>query len=290
MEAEILDYLRQIRTKSASTTYVRKQWQIQSFSKFVATKKKRFSEVRREEVEEYLLGLSCSQQFRQSVCAVIREFYDLLSKQDPQIYPKNPASAITFKPDTSQRLFKVPSQRSVDEIFARLSDADTELSLRNRLMAELAYGSGLRRCELVRLNIEDLDLESGTVHVFGKGDKARIVPLTQKAAETARAYIAQRRAARGPLLVSFAGRRLASTSVWWAFTEKIGIRTHALRHACATHMLSEGCNIRVIQDLLGHERLSTTYIYTAVEKGRLREVIGHTHPRAGALASLRKNQ
>jgi len=289
MEAEMLDYLQHIRARSASTTYTRKLWQIRSFSKYVAAKGKNFAGIKQADVEDYLGRLSCSQRFKQSICGVVREFYDLLRLREPLAFSEpNPAASIPFKPDTSERLFKVPSQSVIDALFARLSDADTELPLRNKLMAELAYGSGLRRTELSRLNIEDLDLENGTAQVLGKGDKTRIVPLTDKAKDAVRSYLAQRRAGRGPLFVSYAGKRLRPGSIWWAFTEKIGLRTHALRHACATHMLARGCNMRVIQDLLGHERLSTTYIYTAVEKGKLREVIGNTHPRRGVCA-MEKN-
>jgi integrase/recombinase XerC len=290
MEAEVLDYLRQIRPRVASTTYVRKHWQIRSFCKYLAAKRKNFTEVKQADVEDYLGGLKCSQAFRQAICGVVREFYDFLRLRDPLAFPEqNPAAAIAFKPDTSERLFKVPSQSSVDALLARLSDANTELSLRNKLMAELAYGSGLRRMELARMNIEDIDFENGTAHVLGKGDKARIVPITEKTQHTIREYLSHRRAARGPLFTAFTGRRMGATSIAWAFQKKIGTHPHALRHACATHMLAGGCNVRLIQELLGHKRLNTTYIYTAVEKGKLREVIGRAHPRTNTCAMEKKS-
>lgn len=282
MEPEMLDYLQHIRPRLASATYHRKHWQIEAFFKYLTVKHTNPANVTRADVEEYLSGLSGSQLYRQAMCAVVREFYEVLRLRHPASCPEvNPAEGIAFKPDKSVHLPKVPSQAAVDEIFARLSDADTELRLRNRLMAELAYGSGLRRSELHRLDIEDVDRESCTVRVRGKGNKARVVPVTEQALDTMRKYLYSRNACRGPLLMSFFGRRLSAQQVYYTMRDDVGIRPHLLRHACATHLLKNGCGIRVIQELLGHERLSTTYIYTCIEKESLRGVILRSHPRAG---------
>jgi len=281
METEILDFMRHIRPRIATSTYHRKLWQIGSFFKYLATKEKSPANVTRADVEEYLSGLQSSQQFRQSVCGVIREFYEFMLLRYPHTSPEeNPAAGIAFKPDKSEHLPDVPSQAFVDEIFARLSDADDELRMRDRLMAELAYGSGLRRAELHRLNIEDIDYENNTVQVLGKGNKVRVVPLTEQALDATRKYLLHRRASRGPLLASKTGRRLAVQSVYYTMRDRVGIRPHLLRHAFATHLLKNGCSIRVIQELLGHNRLSTTYLYTSVEKSGLKRVVQASHPRA----------
>jgi len=288
MEPELLDYLRHIRPRIASTTYQCKHWQIQAFFKYLAAKGKAISEVNRTIVEEYLAGLTCSQQFRQATCAVVREFYDVLRLRHPDLCPdENPAAGIEFKPDKSNRLFKVPSQ-AADKIFARLYEQDGDLNIRDRLMAELAYGSGLRRAELAGLDIEDIDLETNTAQVMGKGSKLRVVPITERAVDTVREYLCRRHASRGPLLVSFFGRRLSLGGVYQIYKERIGLRPHLLRHACATHMLRNGCNVRVIQELLGHNRLSTTYLYTAIEKGMLRQVVNGSHPRGRGRYELTK--
>jgi site-specific recombinase XerD len=280
MEAEILDFMRHIRPRMASTTYSRKLWQIQAFARWLKTENKQYTEVKRPDVERFLLSMECSRQFRQAMCAVIREFYDFLRIRHPLLCPlENPAAKIEFKPDKSRRLPNVPSQAVVDTIFARLYEQDGDLHIRDRLMAELAYGSGLRRCELARLNIEDIDLEANTAQVTGKGNKPRVVPLTGKAATAFREYLCRRHASRGPLLVSFSGRRLGVTGIYYVMRYSIGIRPHLLRHACATHMLKNGCGIRAIQELLGHAKLDTTYHYTAVDRENLREVIGRSHPR-----------
>lgn len=281
MESELLDYLTHIRPRIATTTYHRKHWQICSFLKHLAAKGKTISEVTRPDVEEYLSGLTCSQQFRQTICAVVREFYDVLRLRHPDLCPnENPATGIEFMRDKSSRLFKVPNQTDMDKIFARLSEQDGDLHIRDRLMAELAYGSGLRRGELARLDIEDIDLETNTAYVMGKGSKPRVVPLTEQTTNTFREYLRRRHVTRGPLLVSFLGRRISLTGVYSIMRHRVGMRPHLMRHACATHMLRNGCNIRVIQELLGHNRLDTTYIYTAVEKKKLCEVVGQNHPRS----------
>jgi integrase/recombinase XerC len=147
-------------------------------------------------------------------------------------------------------------------------------------MVELAYGSGLRRDEMRKVNVEDVDLEGQTVRVTGKGNKTRIVPLTSKAASTAREYLARRRATRGPLLVSFMGRRLTAHGVYVAMRTRAGIRPHLLRHACATHMLANGAGIRIVQELLGHADLKATQVYTHLEKSDLCRVVSSRHPRA----------
>jgi site-specific recombinase XerC len=115
------------------------------------------------------MGFHRSRQYRQATCAVIREFYAHMRIRNPHAYPReNPAAGIVFKPDKSRRLPKAPSQAAVDDLFARLYEQDGDLRIRDRLMAELAYGSGLRRAELSRLDIEDIDLEANTVQVPGK--------------------------------------------------------------------------------------------------------------------------
>jgi site-specific recombinase XerD len=280
MEAEILDFMRHIRPRIASTTYHRKLWQLQAFFKYLAAKQKNPASITRADVEDYLSGLKSSQLFRQAMCAVVREFYEYQKIRHPYAYPaENPAAGIVFKPDKSEHLPKVPPQTVVDEIFARLSDADDELRMRDRLMAELAYGSGLRRAELASLDIEDIDLETNTAQVMGKGGKSRLVPLTGRTADTFREYLRRRHAFRGPLFVSYRGRRMRAANIYYTMRDRVGIRPHLLRHACATHLLKNGCGIRVIQELLGHNRISSTYIYTAVTRENLREVVSRNHPR-----------
>lgn len=272
MIVEVESFLRYMRLKVSFTTYCRKQWQIGSFSRYLAAHNISYREVRQCDIEQYLISLNCGNGAKKQLCSVIKEFYAFIGS------PDNPALQIRFKPDAGRSLPKVPSQPAIEAIIGKLSGLDTELSLRNRLIVELAYGSGLRREEMTRLNIEDVDLEQRTVFVQGKGGKKRIAPVTEKTTTAMRDYLSTRKAYRGPLLVSFMGKRLDGGSLYWIVKHKAGTRPHLLRHACATHMLQNGCGIRAIQELLGHKDLRSTQVYTQIDKTSLREVINRCHP------------
>jgi integrase/recombinase XerD len=273
MEAELLDFIRVLRLKAAPTTCRRKHWQIQAYLNYLAAEKKNYADAKRQDVEAFLLSISCARQFRQSVCCTVREFYEF------HRIPENPADNIEFKRDDSYHLPSVPPKGAIDEIIARISNGDDDLHIRDRLMMELAYGSGLRRDELRKVNVEDVNLEERTVTVTGKGNKTRIVPLTSDAAGIIREYLLRRKTSRGPLLVSYVGRRLSCNGVYSIMRNRVGLRPHLLRHACATHMLANGASIRVIQELLGHSDLKSTQIYTSIEKGNLARIISEKHPR-----------
>lgn len=272
MDAELHDYLRNIRLKVAGTTYVRKRWQIQAWLRFLVEKKKHFTVANRNDVERFLLSVDCTRLYRQSLLTVIREFYRFHRLPDP-------ACGLQLQNDHSRTLPRVPGRTFIDELSCKLTGNEDVLLIRDRLVFELAYGSGLRRDELRRANIEDLDFEDRTLRVTGKGNKVRIVPLTSQALDTARLYLSRRRASRGPLLVSYRRMRLSLQGLYVICRFRIGIRPHLLRHACATHMLANGAGIRVIQELLGHADLGSTQIYTSVEKGELRQVVNDRHPR-----------
>jgi site-specific recombinase XerC len=213
LKSECLDFLRSIRPRIASTTYTRKFWQIRTFCRWLKKENMPYVKVKRQDVERFLLSLTGSRPFRQSMCGVVREFYDFLKIRHPRPL-KNPASGIEFTRDTSRRLPKAPSQAAVDEIFVRLYEQDGDLCIRDRLMAELAYGSGLRRSELARLNVEDIDLENATAWVLGKGNQPRLVPLTARTLEAMRELISKGKASCGPLLVSLSGCRLGVAGIY----------------------------------------------------------------------------
>lgn len=179
-----------------------------------------------------------------------------------------------------KNIFAIPDNKTLIKTIRLINDKNSLIKNRNRLMAELAYGSGVRRCELVRMNVEDVDLEEGTVYVNGKGRKIRKVPITYLAIKAAQNYLIIRGYNRGPLFITRTGKRLKPVSVGWIFKNRIGIRTHLMRHACAVHMLKNGCDIRYIQELLGHSSLSTTQVYTKVSCNDLGKVVNSKHPRA----------
>jgi integrase/recombinase XerC len=154
-----------------------------------------------------------------------------------------------------------------------------EINLRNRLMVELAYGSGLRRNEIATLNIGDININDNTAFILGKGRKERIVPLTKRCIHAFTEYTTHIKTPRTFLMAGCQGsKRLSAGTVGAIIKKKSGLNAHLLRHACATHMLLAGCGIGYIQELLGHSRTDTTQIYTTLDKENLRRVIERKHP------------
>lgn len=180
---------------------------------------------------------------------------------------------------------------------ARLVEAPTgegPAAVRDRAILELTYGSGLRVSEVVGLDLSDLDLRAGTMRVVGKGNKTRVVPIGRAAQASLEAWLARRGELKGKgghpsaLFRNKNGGRLSARSVQ-KLVERCrpacaenGATPHWLRHACATHMLSSGADLRSIQELLGHASLSTTQRYTHVDLQALMKVYDQAHPRARA--------
>jgi integrase/recombinase XerC len=156
-------------------------------------------------------------------------------------------------------------------------------------LLELLYATGLRVDECCRLDVDDLDRGQGTVRVQGKGGKERVVPVGELALAAVARYLCDRTGERGPLFRNRRGGRLTSRSahrIVRARAREAGldrrVSPHVLRHTFATHMLGEGADLRLIQELLGHSRLSTTQRYTHVSPEQLMRVYDAAHPRAGA--------
>jgi integrase/recombinase XerC len=197
----------------------------------------------------------------------------------------NPARQVR-SPRLGRRL---PSVLPKDEA-TQLLDAvpePTAAGTRDRALLELLYASGLRVAEGCGLDLDDLDEARRTVRVLGKGDKERVVPVGETALEALDTYLALRGRQRGPLFLNARGGRLTPRSahrIVKRLARRAGISQrvtpHTLRHSFATHMLGEGADLRLIQELLGHSRLSTTQRYTHVSPEHLMRVYDAAHPRA----------
>ena len=182
-------------------------------------------------------------------------------------------------PRRARRLPDAPKSEEVDAALDRHEGVD-RLALRNRALLELVYSAGLRSREAVDLDLADVDFEQEAIHVRGKGDKERVVPLGEEAAYRLRIYLGDARpglvnGAEDALFVSARGRRLDTSTIRRLFPHP-----HRLRHAFATHLLEGGADLRVIQELLGHSSLSTTQTYSHVDGRRLRKVYDRAHPRS----------
>ncbi len=160
---------------------------------------------------------------------------------------------------------------------------------RDRALLELLYSSGLRRSEASGLNVGDVDFVSGFARVFGKGSKERMVPVGDRALGALREYLRRRGAREGgePLFSSKNGRRLTPDGVAFVLRRWIkasgylkSVTPHVFRHSFATHLLNQGCDLRSVQELLGHKNLVTTQVYTHVSLERLKKVYESAHPKA----------
>lgn len=196
---------------------------------------------------------------------------------------------------------RLPKALPVEQVIALLeaaggdSDADTPSRLRDRAMLELLYSCGARISEVTALDVDDVDAESRSVVLLGKGGKQRVVPIGRPALAALDAYLVRGRPAlvkrsNPALFLNVRGGRLSRQSAWQvlaAAAERAGIDTttthvspHTLRHSFATHLLEGGADVRVVQELLGHASVTTTQVYTLVTVSALREVYAQTHPRA----------
>ena len=196
---------------------------------------------------------------------------------------------------------RLPEQLSVEEVDELLkvnanACKDDYLLLRNQSMLELLYASGLRVSELVMLKIDELKLESKHLRITGKGDKTRLVPIGDPARLRLKSYLAdvRPRLEREPLcpqvFLSKSGQQLTRDRVWAIVKEcaklagiQKSVYPHALRHSFATHLLANGADLRIIQEMLGHADISTTEIYTHVNTERLIRAHAQFHPRGGGV-------
>ena len=196
-------------------------------------------------------------------------------------------------PRVPQGIPKALTEAEVDALLGAVP-GDGPRPQRDRAILEVLYAGGLRISELVGLDLGDVDLYDGLVHVMGKGSKERVVPLGRSAREavgdyltTGRPELAGARTRESALFLNARGGRLTRQGAWLivrAAGDRAGLQgrlfPHVLRHSCATHMLDHGADIRVVQELLGHASLSTTQVYTKVSPERLRAVYDAAHPRA----------
>ena len=279
MNEQINRFLMECSLNFSAETMRQYRWNIAVFVEYLESNNLNIFTVQKKDIERFLL--TCvSLQLRKRRLNIINRFYEYLNTHSKDNI-ENPASDIIVYYRSKKTVSQVPATLKIDALVNAVVSMHTVTSTRNYLLLELAYGSGLRRCELMALNIEDIDYAQRTARINGKGSRVRVVPLTAKSLELITAYLTSRgKVNSGPLFGSITtGRRLTNTGISKAFSNNIGIRPHLLRHACATHMLDNGCDIRFIQELLGHKSLSVTQVYTQVSKRKLSEVVNSKHPR-----------
>jgi integrase/recombinase XerC len=221
--------------------------------------------------------------------SAIRSFYRYLVREE--IISENPIEQVS-SPKLDKRLPSFLTREEMEKLLGA-PDLSTPLGQRDRALLELLYASGLRVSELASLTPEQIDLNSNEIRVWGKGSKERMVLMGEPAAAALKSYLKEGRTKllgkkrSQALFLNRYGQRLPARSVQRLLeghAKKAGIgkrvHPHMLRHTFATHMLDGGADLRVVQELLGHARLTSTQIYTHVTKGQARKVYLSAHPLA----------
>mgnify|MGYP001597182132 CR=1 FL=1 len=232
------------------------------------------------------LGLAPSS-IRRNISA-LRTYYKFLLNEGHVV--RDPSERL----ETPKKWRELPDVLTADEV-AKLIETptlDDPLAFRDRAMLELAYGAGLRVGEWITLGVRDLMLDESLVRVFGKGSKERMVPIGRKAVGAVAIYLRELRprlekgSGEGILFLNARGEPMTRMGAWKIlrkYVERSGIKKHVtphtLRHSFATHLLEGGADLRAVQEMLGHADISTTQIYTHVDREYLRSVHRQFHPR-----------
>ena len=247
-------------------------------------------------IREWLAELHTAQKKKSSIArklAALRTFFQFLVREG--VLEGNPAKLVA----TPRQEKKLPKHLTIEEAirFIETPDPETELGRRDRAMLELMYATGVRVAELTTLNLADIDFKNQLVRVTGKRRKQRIVPFGEPARDAIRSYLEVRdkflmnapvsKRDDEAVFLNYQGTRITTRSVGRMVEKYIKICSgihhispHALRHSFATHLLDNGADLRDIQELLGHARLSTTQVYTHVSMEKLIEVYDKAHPKA----------
>lgn len=248
----------------------------------------------RKVLRRYLTNLGSQSYARRSIARKMSSVRSFLGWCNERGYPTGSLGDEVPAPKLGKPLPRVLRADEAERL-CELPPPDEPIGLRDRAILEMLYGSGLRVSELCGLDLDDVDPRHGTVTVMGKGRKERRLPLSQPAVSALTSYLSSGRAALlekaegagGPaLFLGARGRRMGvravRTMIGRYSIEVTGrvVSPHMLRHSFATHLLDGGADLRAVQEMLGHEDLATTQIYTHVSTERLRAVYERTHPRA----------
>lgn len=287
---EFLEYLEYQKKYSQNTVEAYRR-DIEEFESYIKTKGVDYRKMNYSNVTDYMIHLSGKDMSASSInrhLSSIRSFYTFLLKNN--VTENSPFNLI----NGPKKEKKLPNYLQYDEFLDLVEACDeTNLGIRNRMILELLFASGVRVSELVNIKITDINFKNREIKIFGKGKKTRIVYFNKICQEVMSKYVinARQELLKGKtneyLLVNHLGNNLTRRGVADILEKLImkssikhKISPHTLRHTFATLLLNEGMDIREVQELLGHARLSTTSIYTHVSNEELRRVYLQSHPRA----------
>lgn len=298
--AEVSGFLQSLKKERnySGHTIVAYRTDLEHFARFLHTINARKSwapgDVDHRIIRQFLGFLLSGQHSKRSVAralACLKSFYKFLHKRN--ITPSNPTLNIST-PKLEKRLPQFLDEQAAAALMKQ-PDAGSEQGVRDIAILELLYGCGIRLSELIGLGMSDVDFENGTIKVTGKGAKQRVVPFGRKAKEALQRYLQRRNELLeknksghvDTFFLSDRGKRMNPRSVNTMTGKYIGrvseIRQkspHVLRHSFATHLLDRGADLRAVKELLGHESLSTTQVYTHVSMERLKKIYAQSHPKA----------
>lgn len=250
------------------------------------------NEIRKEDIEAYILTLKRNKISSSTISrklSAIKSFHRFCH-EELNGFKENPAEYL----EMPKPVKKLPDFLTLEEIESMLDavNLNTPVGLRNRAILELLYATGMRVSELASMELDQLHLQQKYVLIHGKGNKERIAPIGEEAIIWLRKYLVEGRQSLSKIptpyvFLNYQGGPLSRKSIFIFMKEiaqKVGITKeispHTFRHSFATHLLENGVSLRVVQQMLGHEDISTTQIYTHIEKSRLKERYQETHPLA----------
>lgn len=245
-----------------------------------------FKKVNYSLVRKYLVFLYEKRYKNTTICrhiSSLRSFYKYLLGN--KLINENPMELISL-PKKEQRLPNFLYYNDLEKLL-ETPDQSTNIGLRDKLIFELLYSTGVRVSELVNIKVKDIDFENKSIRIFGKGKKERIVLFGDQALKLINIYLTRRDFTSEYLILNNRGNKITTRGVDLIIHKnslKSGLKNkitpHTMRHTFATHMLNDGANLLTVQELLGHENLKTTQVYTHVSNERLRNVYLNAHPRA----------
>ena len=293
VEKSVDDFLRELRQKNASPHTIKGYAKdLEIFAAYIGPIDwKRIDHIRIRGFLSHLYERGLSKPSVARGLAAVRSLYRWLAREG--VVEQNPA-ALVSTPKLPKRLPRVPTIEEMNSVFTGGLPETSSFPERDLLMLELLYGCGIRNSELIGINLDDISHANEAILIRGKGKKERKVPFGEAAQNALSAYMPVRQKLlfesqkmTPALLINQRGGRLTTRSVG-RIIKKIAVakglspdlHPHTLRHAFGTHMLEEGADLRAIQELLGHERLSTTQRYTQLSMKHVLAVYDATHPRA----------
>lgn len=287
LKDEFFSYLLVEKNLSQNTISAYKN-DIKKFTRFLREKKYRLKEIDFSKFTEFLLNLKKQNLSVSSIIRIIssiRNFYKFL-------YARGYVSSYLFieTPKSDRNLPEVLSFTEIEKLLSVKNNSKTYK--RDIAILELIYGSGLRVSELVNLKIDDINFKQKFMRIKGKGNRERIAFLNEVALKRINEYLPERaknkKSSQSPFLfLNKSGNKLSRQFIWKIVKKYVSlagldknVKPHTLRHSFATHLLESGLDLRIVQELLGHKNLSTTEIYTHIDRKQIKKIYKKYHPRA----------